>query len=79
MVVNDFPVILLEVISNAQEADKIRMLLQASCLVRLGNALLVKPEFLIKAIYVDNDYRATVFTLFLDPNDPVSIYSAYCR
>jgi len=34
---NGFPVFLLEVTSNSNSADWRRMLLQAACLVRLGN------------------------------------------
>jgi hypothetical protein len=41
------------------------MLLQASCLVRLGKALLPdKSSFFAKAIYVNHDYCATEYTLY---------------
>lgn len=64
LVVNDFPVLLLEVTSDPSKTDMHRMLLQAACLVRLGNALIDGPEFLMKAIYIDDDYVATEYTLF---------------
>ncbi|KAH9022224.1 hypothetical protein EDB85DRAFT_1895344 [Lactarius pseudohatsudake] len=42
------------------------MLLQASCLVRLGNALLAggSSTFFVKVIYVDRDYHAVEYTLY---------------
>ena len=72
MIANDFPLLLLEVTSNSSEADKDRMLLQASCLVRLGNALTETSEFLVKAIYIDDNFKATEITLF-QSTDPVFI------
>jgi hypothetical protein len=72
MIANGIPLLLLEVSSDSSETDKDRMLLQASCLVRLGNALMEKPEFLVKAIYIDDNFKATEFTLFQSA-DPVFI------
>ena len=64
-VINNFPVFLLAVSSDRSKGDnRCHLQLQASCLVRLGNALMASPEFVIKAIYVDNDYQATEYTFF---------------
>lgn len=62
-----FPHLLLEVSSDKlKERDKNRMLLQASCLVRLGNALLgdQSSTFFVKAIYINHDYCAVEYTLY---------------
>ena len=64
IVINNFPVVLLEVCSDHSKTDSCHMQLQASCLVRLGNVLMASPEFVIKAIYVDDDYQATEYTFF---------------
>lgn len=42
------------------------MLLQASCLVRLGNALLTdrSSTFFVKAIYIDQRRHAVEYTLY---------------
>lgn len=62
IIAKDFPYLLLGV---SPKGDVCRMLLQASCLVRLGNALLTdKSSFFAKAIYVDRDYRAVEYTLY---------------
>lgn len=52
--------------SDPEQTDKNRMLQQAGCLVRLGNALLKgrAHNFLVKAIYIDSNYRATEYTLY---------------
>lgn len=75
------PVLLLEVASNPNEADRTRMLLQASCLVRLGQSMLRPgiPKFLVKAVYIDEHYCADEYTLFLreDLTDGVINYSTY--
>jgi hypothetical protein len=59
--INNFPHLVLEVTSDPlQESDRNRMLLQAACLARLGNALrqdLAHP-FIVSAIYIDNQLRA---------------------
>lgn len=56
--------LILEVTSERNKADENRMLLQAACLVRLGNAVCKSPEHVVKAIYVDDNYNATEYTLF---------------
>ena len=70
-----FPALLLDVASGQDEDSKDgkeihRILLQASCLVRLGNALLkdTSPAFLVKAIYVNSEYYATEYTLYQRQN-----------
>ena len=42
------------------------MFLQGSCLVRLGNSLrkTESPPFVVKAIYIDEHYRALEYTLY---------------
>ncbi len=62
-----FPVLFLDTSSDIGRGD---ILLQASCLVRLGNALLKdrSPMFLVKAIYIDSDYYATEYTLYQRQN-----------
>jgi hypothetical protein len=73
-----FPVLILEVCSDpAKMLDKNRMQLQASCLVRLGNALCKEQHFVVRAIYLNDNYRVTEYTFF-QGNDPV-IYFNYCR
>lgn len=68
----DFPVLLLEVCSDSQGHDRNRMLLQASCLVRLGNALKKEEGFVTRAIYIDGSYHVTEYTFF-QGKDPVYI------
>jgi hypothetical protein len=48
------------------------MLLQASCLVRLGNALKKEEGFVTRAIYIDGSYHVTEYTFF-QGKDPVYI------
>ncbi|KAI9444458.1 hypothetical protein H4582DRAFT_2052768 [Lactarius indigo] len=50
-----------------------RMLLQASCLVRLGNALVSdkSPTFFVKAFYINYDYHVDEYTLFQKGSDPI--------
>ncbi|KAH9014863.1 hypothetical protein EDB85DRAFT_1899000 [Lactarius pseudohatsudake] len=67
MSIEDFPHILVEISSDKYKGrDRHRMLLQASCLVRLGNRLLPDKSstFFVKAFYIDNDYRAHEYTLY---------------
>ena len=42
------------------------MFLQGSCLVRLGDSLRKtdSPPFMVKAIYIDEHYRAFEYTLY---------------
>jgi hypothetical protein len=73
VIVRNLPVLILEVTSDqTSETDRKRMQLHASCLVRLGNALLQTPEHLTRAIYIDGSYQATEYTFF-QGNDPVFI------
>ncbi|KAH9034851.1 kinase-like domain-containing protein [Lactarius pseudohatsudake] len=66
IILNGLPVLLLEVSSDPGRADERRMLLEAACLVRLGNSLLrtASRNFLVKAIYIDANYHAIEHTLF---------------
>ncbi|KAH8999747.1 hypothetical protein EDB92DRAFT_1812870 [Lactarius akahatsu] len=70
-----FPHLVAKVVSDRGGGkDKNRMLLQASCLVRLGNALLKgkPPEFAVKAIYFDCHFYATEYTLYQRGTGPDS-------
>lgn len=62
-----FPHLLLEVISHENETDRIRMLLQASCLARFGNSLR-KPScsnpLIISAIYINKDLQADWYHVY---------------
>ncbi len=61
------PIFLLEVDSStSHEVDRHRMILQAACLVHLGNALLndQSATFVVKAIFIDLNYKATEYTLY---------------
>ena len=67
MVVKDFPHLLLGVYSNNPHKGCVHlMLLQASCLIRLGNVLLTdrSSTFFVKVVYVDHDYHAVEYTLY---------------
>ncbi len=67
MVVKDFPHLLLGVYSDKPHKRGVHlMLLQASCLVRLGNALLNgrSSTFFVKVVYIDRDYHAVEYTLY---------------
>jgi len=70
--IRGFPALLLDVTSNQEEecGKEFRTILQASCLVRLGNALLkdTSPRFLVKAISINSDYYATEYTLYQRQN-----------
>ncbi|KAH9163358.1 kinase-like domain-containing protein [Lactarius sanguifluus] len=73
MSVQDFPYLLLRVSSNESHKGEIHtVLLQASCLVRLGNALLKDKSstFFVKAIHVTHDYCAVEYTLYQNGSDP---------
>ena len=58
--INKTPHLLLEITSDPAESDCNRMLLQAACLARLGNAPRKVPEhpFIVSAIYIDNGLSA---------------------
>jgi hypothetical protein len=65
--INNFPHLLLEVVSQTNESDRFRMLLQASCMARIGNSLRAptsgKP-IVIMAIYIDKHFEATQYLLY---------------
>ncbi|KAI9507571.1 kinase-like domain-containing protein [Russula earlei] len=57
--IRSFPHLVLEVSSSSSETDKHRMLLQASCLARIGNNLRKSDDAVtIMAIYVDSSFQA---------------------
>ncbi|KAH9026929.1 hypothetical protein EDB83DRAFT_2319700 [Lactarius deliciosus] len=67
MSIRGFLHLIAEVVSDrSSRKDKNCMLLQASCLIRLGNALFkgMAPKFTIKAIYFDLQFHATEYTLY---------------
>ena len=68
--INDVPHLVLEIVSDEAQSDRNRMLLQASCLARLGNGLRRDKKadpFIISAIYIDKTLRATWYLLY-QPN-----------
>ncbi|KAH8982979.1 kinase-like domain-containing protein [Lactarius hatsudake] len=68
-----FPFLLFGVSSGTSQTEDVHfMLLQASCLVRLGNALLMDKSstFVVKAIHVNHDYCATEYTLYKKGSGP---------
>ncbi|KAI9435864.1 hypothetical protein H4582DRAFT_2059329 [Lactarius indigo] len=77
MSIGGFPHVLLEICSDkVKKRDRRRMLLQASCLVRLGNKLITDKSpfesstFFVKAIYIDHDYNAIEYTLYQKGSEP---------
>lgn len=62
------PYVILEVCSDKlRERDKTRMLVQAACLVRLGNSFSLEADacpFVVMAIYVGADLQATRYFLY---------------
>jgi hypothetical protein len=58
--IKGFPHLVLEIISDTSQSDQTRMLLQAACLVRLGNALRKKLEhpIIVSAIYINDQMCA---------------------
>jgi hypothetical protein len=70
MCFNDFPHLLLEVNSQSNESDRYRMLLQASCISRIGNWLRASTSrnpIVNIAIYIDKNYKAIQHLLY-QPN-----------
>ena len=66
MRIRDFPHLLLEVNSQPNESNRYRMLLQASCLARLGNSLRASTSrgpIVIMAIYINKDFKASQYLL----------------
>ncbi|KAH9024719.1 kinase-like domain-containing protein [Lactarius hengduanensis] len=71
--IEDFLYLLLSVSSGKPHRGYLhRMLLQASCLVRLGNALLNdrSSTFFVKAIYIDRHYHVVEYTLYQRGSKP---------
>ena len=64
--INKVPHLLLEVTSDpSTHSDCNRMLLQAACLARLGNALTSgQAPFIISAIYIDETLTATWYYVY---------------
>lgn len=53
--------------SGTGQGDEIHMLLQAGCIICLGNILLksrAPSDFIVKAFYIDNHYKAIKYTVF---------------
>ena len=72
---SNFPLLILEVISNENETDRTRLLLQASCLARLGNALRESAvqnstdgnPFIAAAVYINSELQADWYRVY-QPN-----------
>jgi len=67
MCIKDFPHLLLEVNSQPNESDRFRMLLQASCIARIGNWLRASTSgkpIIIMAIYIDKYFEAMQYLLY---------------
>ena len=66
VIANDFPHLLFTLSSDKSHRGVYHVLLLASCLVRLGNALLVdrSSTFFVKVICIDHDYHAIEYTLY---------------
>jgi hypothetical protein len=67
MCINNFPHLLLEVVSQSHESDRFRMLLQASCMSRIGNWLRAstsRKSIVNMAIYIDKHFEATQYLLY---------------
>jgi hypothetical protein len=65
--INEFPYCILEVTSSEGQADLWRMILQASCLARLGNELRSRnmtDPVVIMAIYIDSQLRAHEYLVY---------------
>ncbi|KAI9435402.1 hypothetical protein BJY52DRAFT_1197588 [Lactarius psammicola] len=80
MSIEDFPHLLIEISSDkTNKRDKSRMLLQAACLVRLGNRLITdnSSTFFVKAIYINYDYHADEYTLYQKGSEPDKV--EYCK
>ncbi len=67
MRINNFPHILFEVNSDPGQHDRIRLLLQASCMCRIGNWLRASTSrklITIMAVYVDQHFKAHQYLLY---------------
>ena len=79
MSIKDFPHLLIEISSDkTNKRDKSRMLLQAACLVRLGNRLITdnSSTFFVKAIYINYDYHADEYMLYQKGSEPDKVCSS---
>ena len=72
------PLLIGEIVSDPSEEDRERTLLQAIGLVRIARCFCKNP--VIMAVYVDNEYLATRYIVYIDKmdekkvsNDPLSI------
>ena len=67
MCIKNFPHVLVKVNSNQFEYDRYRLLLQASCICRIGNWLRAsttgKP-IIIMAVYIDQSYQADQYLVY---------------
>ena len=72
VIAGDFPHLLLTLPSDKSHRGVYHVLLLASCLVRLGNALLAdrSSTFFIKVIYIDHDSHAIEYTLYQRSSTP---------
>ena len=61
---NDYPVIIIEICSLDNEADRFRMLLEGSLLVRVMNSIKRTGSFVTMAIYVTNEFVAKRYLNF---------------
>ena len=67
MCINNFPHLLLEVVSQPNESDRFCMLLQAACISRIGNSLRASTSGepnVNMAIYIDEYFTATQYLLY---------------
>jgi len=66
LTVLDIPNMIMNAASHPDEDDCCRTLLEAACLVRLANALLIDESipFIFTAIYVDNQLLASRYLVF---------------
>lgn len=71
---HEFPVLLLEVASESNNADKYRMLLQGACVVRLANTVMKpKSRFVLKALYINLNYVVEEHTMYQRENEIVQV------
>ena len=63
------PLLIGEVVSEKDESDKIRMLLQCATIARLGTAL-TNPDyqFVVQAVYLNSDLSAERYLACADPS-----------
>ena len=77
MRIRNFPHLILEVASQSSERDKYRLLLQASCLARIGNKLLKQDAepIIVMAVYIDNAFHAFQYLLYQPDASRTSVLS----